>query len=185
MSSPAGRAYSATLVLGGARSGKSAFAEKLAFDSGLKRLYVATSPVIDDEMHSRVNLHKQRRGDHWRTVEEEIDLPGVLACESAGDTVILIDCLTLWLNNLMYRELDVTEAAQALCHALEHLKGPCVLVSNEVGMGIVPENRLSRSFRDAQGRLNQDIAAVARQVIFVAAGLPLVMKPSNQPDLTI
>ncbi|WP_417668894.1 bifunctional adenosylcobinamide kinase/adenosylcobinamide-phosphate guanylyltransferase [Roseibium sp.] len=174
-----------TLVLGGARSGKSRFAEKLALKSGLNRLYVATSPIIDEEMRDRVALHKAQRGDHWRTVEEEFDLVGVLTCEANAETVVLIDCLTLWLNNLVYRKKNVAEETAALCHALMHLKGPCVLVSNETGMGIVPENKLARSFRDDQGRLNQDIAAVCRQVVFIAAGLPLLMKPNQQPDITL
>ncbi|WP_417689739.1 bifunctional adenosylcobinamide kinase/adenosylcobinamide-phosphate guanylyltransferase [Roseibium sp.] len=175
----------ATLVFGGARSGKSRFAEDLALKSGLKRLYVATSPIIDEEMRDRVALHKRQRGDHWRTLEEEVDLAGVLSCEAAPDTVILIDCLTLWLNNLIYRELDVAEHGHALCQSLAHLKGPCIFVSNETGMGIVPENRLARSFRDLQGKLNQDMAAVCRQVVFVAAGLPLLLKPRQQPDISL
>lgn len=176
---------SVALILGGARSGKSRFAEELAINSGLRRVYVATSPVIDTEMDERIALHRAQRGNDWRTIEEELDLVGVLTREAAPDTVILVDCLTLWLNNLLYRERDVALEARRLAEALESIKGPCVLVSNEVGMGIVPENALARSFRDAQGRLNQDIAAVAQKVIFVAAGLPLVLKPSSHPDIKI
>ncbi|MBD8875704.1 bifunctional adenosylcobinamide kinase/adenosylcobinamide-phosphate guanylyltransferase [Roseibium polysiphoniae] len=180
-----GGAATATLVFGGARSGKSRFAEDLAVKSGLNRLYVATSPIIDAEMHERVAQHRAQRGEHWRTLEEELDLAGVLDCEAGPETVILIDCLTLWLNNLIYRERDVATETARLAEALRHLKGPCVLVSNEVGMGIVPDNPLARSFRDLQGRLNQDIAAVVRQVIFVAAGLPLILKPSSHADIKI
>ncbi len=174
-----------TLVLGGARSGKSRFAEELVFNSGLERLYVATSPVIDEEMKDRVALHKAQRGQHWRTLEEELDLVGVLECEAEPGKVLLVDCLTLWLNNLIYRERSVAEETAALCEAVRHLGSPCVFVSNEIGMGLVPDNRLSRDFRDAQGRLNQDMANVCGKVVFVAGGLPLLLKPNQQPEISI
>ncbi|WP_417679986.1 bifunctional adenosylcobinamide kinase/adenosylcobinamide-phosphate guanylyltransferase [Roseibium sp.] len=174
-----------TLVLGGARSGKSRFAEDLAIRSDLSRVYVATGTAFDGEMEKRIAAHRDRRGAGWRTVEEQTDLAGVLAREGKADTVLLVDCLTLWLNNLMMADKDLASESARLCNAVSTLAGPCVFVSNEVGMGIVPENRLSREFRDAQGRLNQDMAAVCGKVIFVAAGQPLLLKPNQQPDITL
>ncbi len=175
----------ATLVLGGARSGKSRFAEKLVEKSGLRKIYVATGAANDVEMADRISAHKHQRGPSWETIEEQINLKEVILRECRPDRTVLVDCLTLWLSNLFFADRDIgTETAQ-LCEALAGLKGPCVLVSNEVGMGIVPENRLSRSFRDAQGRLNQDMAQVCRQVVFVAAGLPLLLKPNTQPEIKV
>lgn len=174
-----------TLVLGGARSGKSRFAEDLAIQSGLARIYVATGTAFDGEMEKRIALHQDRRGSGWRTVEEQTDLAGVLAREAKSDAVLLVDCLTLWLNNLMMADKDLASESARLCDAVSTLAGPCVFVSNEVGMGIVPDNRLSREFRDAQGRLNQDMAAVCGKVIFVAAGQPLLLKPNQQPDISL
>jgi adenosylcobinamide kinase/adenosylcobinamide-phosphate guanylyltransferase len=172
-----------TLVFGGARSGKSTFAENLAVRSSLEKVYVATSAALDDEMADRIARHKDQRGSLWITIEEQLDLVGVLSRETASHRVILVDCLTLWLSNLMFSEKDIPAETARLIEAIKALAGPCVFVSNEVGMGIVPENRLSRSFRDAQGRLNQDIASVCHQVVFVAAGQPLLLKPSHQPEI--
>ena len=173
------------LVLGGARSGKSRFAEQLAVETGLEKIYVATGAAHDTEMSERISLHKDRRGASWRTVEEQIDLVGVLTSESRVDKVILVDCLTLWLSNLLFAEKDLAEETAGLCKALSTLRGPVAFVSNEVGMGIVPENRLSRSFRDVQGRLNQDMAKACSKVVFVAAGMPLQLKPNSQPDIRL
>lgn len=170
-------AMPATLVLGGARSGKSAHAERLARDCGLKRVYVATAQPFDDEMAARIARHREERaGDGWRTVEEPIGLPAVIAREAAADTVLLVDCLTLWLSNLMLGERPVAPMQAALLSMLRGARGPVILVSNEVGMGLVPETPLGREFRDAQGRLNQAVAALVPQVLFVAAGLPLALK---------
>lgn len=174
-----------SLVLGGARSGKSRFAEDLAVRSGLARVYVATGTAFDGEMERRIAVHKDRRGTGWRTVEEQTDLAGVLSQEARRDTVLLVDCLTLWLNNLMMADGDLATESARLCDAVSTLAGPCIFVSNEVGMGIVPDNRLSRDFRDAQGRLNQDMAAACGKVIFVAAGQPILLKPNQQPDITL
>lgn len=168
-----------TLVLGGARSGKSAFAERVAAASGLAPLYVATATAGDGEMAERIRHHRDRRGPAWRTIEEPLDLVGVLREDMAGQLagrVILVDCLTLWLSNLMHAGRDVEGETAALCDLLGSLADPVVLVSNEVGMGLVPETALGRRFRDAQGRLNQAVAAVVPRVVFVAAGLPLVLK---------
>jgi adenosylcobinamide kinase/adenosylcobinamide-phosphate guanylyltransferase len=173
------------LVFGGARSGKSRFAEKLAADSGLSKIYVATGAAHDNEMAERIAAHRTQRGPSWDTIEEQLDLAGVLDRECRPDRVVLVDCLTLWLSNILFADKDIALETERLCARVAGLSGPCVLVSNEVGMGIVPENRLSRSFRDAQGRLNQAMAGVCRKVVFVGAGLPLLMKPTSQPDITL
>jgi len=174
-----------TLVFGGARSGKSRFAEKLAINSGLEKTYLATGQAFDAEMTERIAAHRQQRGEGWTTVEEPIDVAGVLENECQADRVVLVDCLTLWLSNLTFAERDIAVETAKLCSTVSQLQGAAIFVSNEVGMGIVPENRLSRSFRDAQGRLNQDIAEACSQVVFVAAGLPLLMKPNTQLDITL
>ena len=172
-----------TLVLGGARSGKSALAEELVLAEGAEKLYLATAEVRDAEMAERVARHRARRGAGWSTLEEPLDLTAALKREAAPGRVILVDCLTLWLSNLLLAERDLEAAEAELCAALKDLSGPLVLVSNEVGLGIVPENALARRFRDAAGRLNQSVAAVADLVVFTAAGLPLVLKgPSGVPQ---
>lgn len=163
-----------TLVLGGARSGKSALAERLVLAHGRPPVYVATAEAWDDEMRARIAQHRaERDGLGWRTIEAPLDLPGALAL--AGEAPVLVDCLTLWLTNLMLGEHDIPGATAALLAALDRA-GPTVLVANEVGLGIVPDNALARRFRDAAGRLNQQVAARADTVVFTAAGLPLVLK---------
>ncbi|MET1415508.1 bifunctional adenosylcobinamide kinase/adenosylcobinamide-phosphate guanylyltransferase [Roseibium sp. HPY-6] len=174
-----------TLVFGGARSGKSRFAEKLAMDSGLEKVYLATGAAYDTEMADRIAAHKVQRGAGWTTIEEQLDLANLLSSECREDRVVLVDCLTLWLSNITFAEKDVAAECANLCTVIGSLKGPSIFVSNEVGMGIVPENRLSRSFRDAQGRLNQDIAQACGQVVFVGAGLPLLLKPNPQMEITL
>jgi len=173
-----------TLVFGGARSGKSRFAERLAINSGLEKVYVATGAAYDDEMADRIAAHRQQRGDGWITIEEHLDIENLLLSECRPGRVLLVDCLTLWLSNLTFADRDIPARAAKLCAAIRQVRGACIFVSNEVGMGIVPENSLSRSFRDAQGRLNQDIAGACNQVVFVAAGLPLLMKPHTQLEIT-
>lgn len=164
-----------TLVLGGARSGKTAYAEKLAVARGAERTYLATAQALDDEMAMRIAIHRKERGQGWQTVEEPLDLERAL---SEIDQVVLIDCLTLWLSNLLHAELSPNKAARGLLRALEQRPHDTIIVSNEVGMNLVPETALGRRFRDAQGTLNQMIAARAGRVIFVAAGLPLALKGS-------
>ena len=163
-------------VLGGARSGKSAFAERLVLESGLEPVYLATARIWDDEMRQRVDAHRSRRGDQWTEVEEPLDLAGVLAREAVTGRAVLVDCLTLWQTNLMLESADMEGAAARLSDALASATGTVVLVSNEVGLGIVPENAMAREFRDHAGRLNQRVAEQADEVHFVAAGLPLKLK---------
>jgi adenosylcobinamide kinase / adenosylcobinamide-phosphate guanylyltransferase len=164
-----------TLVLGGARSGKSRHAESLITAGSPPWVYVATAEPLDDEMTARIAAHRARRGAGWRDVEAPRDLAGALA--GIRDAV-LVDCLTLWLSNLMLADADVEAETARLEGALAGM-APVVLVSNEVGFGIVPDNALARRFRDAQGRLNQRIAARADRVVLMVAGLPLVIKESS------
>ena len=164
-----------TLVLGGARSGKSSHAESLVMASPSPWLYVATAEARDDEMTSRIAAHRARRGADWRTIEAPRDVAAVLA-GAPGSSAMLVDCLTLWLSNLMLADADIDAEIDRLDDALARTKVPVVLVSNEVGLGIVPDNALARRFRDAQGRLNQRVAARADRVVLMVAGLPLVVK---------
>lgn len=167
-----------TLVLGGARSGKSALAERitLARSGGQAPVYIATAQPWDDEMRARIAQHRRARdGQGWRTLEAPRDLPAVLGGLSA-QAPVLVDCLTLWLSNLMLAEADIPEHTGQLAVALARHRGPVVVVANEVGLGIVPDNALARRFRDAAGRLSQDLAQQAGCVVLVAAGLPLVLK---------
>jgi len=170
---------SVTLVLGGARSGKSAYAEGLIEAVGAGT-YLATAEAGDAEMAERIQRHRKRRGDRWTTVEEPLDLEGALARHAKPDRPVLVDCLTLWLSNVMGAGHDVEADCRALTDRLGGLAGPVVLVSNEVGLGLVPETPLGRAFRDHAGRLNQSIAAGADRVVFVAAGLPMVLKNGTQ-----
>ena len=172
---PTGRARSA-LVLGGARSGKSAFAERLARETRAARVYVATARAWDDEMRARIDQHRRDRGADWETVEAPHDLADAIRAADGPGRTILVDCLTLWLTNRMLAEADCEAESAALADALPGLSAQVVFVSNELGMGLVPETPLGRAFRDAQGRLNQRMAAACDLAVFVAAGLPLVLK---------
>lgn len=165
-----------TFVLGGARSGKSSFAEKLVEDSGLQPVYLATGRAFDKEMESRISIHRDRRGREWQTVEEPLDLVGALEKHAGHDRFVLVDCLTLWITNLMMAEQNIAAETETLIAALSPLSGTVVFVSNEVGLGIVPENQMAREFRDHAGFLHQAVASVADEVYFLAAGLPLKMK---------
>lgn len=162
-----------SLVLGGARSGKSALAEHMARRQAGPLTYIATAQAFDAEMADRIARHRADRGDGWTTIEAPLDLPAAL---SAASGTVVIDCLTLWLSNLMLADHDIDAASAALAASVAAHAGPVIAVSNEVGLGIVPDNALARRFRDAQGRLNQRMAALAELVVFCAAGLPLVLK---------
>lgn len=164
-----------TLVLGGAASGKSQWAENLILNSGLNPIYLATSRIWDDEMQSKVDLHKARRGPEWVTVDAADGVSNGLADADMGQA-ILLDCATMWLTNLMMDEADLTKAQAALLDDLARCAAPVVVVSNEVGQGIVPENALARRFREAQGRLNIALGAQADTVWHVLAGLPQLRK---------
>ena len=165
-----------TLVLGGARSGKSNFAERMTVTHSRGCVYLATAEIGDDEMAERVRKHKARREAHWRTVESPLEIGSSIVAETEQGAAVLVDCLTLWLSNLMAAGRDPDQEAEALIRALGQAGGPVVFVSNEVGLGIVPDNALARAFRDHAGRLNQRVAEIANNVFFVAAGLPLRLK---------
>jgi adenosylcobinamide kinase/adenosylcobinamide-phosphate guanylyltransferase len=165
-----------TLVLGGARSGKSRFAESLVATHPGRPVYLATAQAGDAEMAERIRRHRARRGDAWATLEEPLDLPRALASATRDNAPVLVDCLTLWLSNLMAAGRNPERETQALLDVLSKLSSPVVFVSNEVGLGIVPDNALARAFRDHAGFLHQAVASAADRVYFVAAGLPLLLK---------
>jgi len=162
-------------ILGGARSGKSRRALALC-QRDAQPVFIATAQAGDAEMADRIQHHQAERGAHWITLEEPLALADAVTREAASNRVLLVDCLTLWLSNIMFARHDVEADTQALIQALKSAPGRVVLVSNELGLGLVPETALGRRFRDAQGRLNQAVAAVADRVEFIAAGLPLVLK---------
>ena len=162
-----------SLILGGARSGKSAYAEKLICALPSPWIYCATAQALDDEMRERIAHHRGRRAQGWITLETPLHLAEAIA---AATHPILVDCLTLWLTNVMLAGQDVAAESAKLLAAAEASKAPVVFVSNEVGLGIVPDNKLAREFRDHAGRLNQDVAKIASRVVFVAAGLPMILK---------
>ena len=162
-----------SLILGGARSGKSAYAEQLIVSAAGGGVYLATAQARDAEMTARIAEHRTRRGNRWRTIEAPRDIVGPLRSEAGP---ILVDCLTLWVSNLMEAGADLDTECDALGTCLDETNGPVVFVSNEVGLGIVPDNALARRFRDAAGKLNQRVAERAEQVVFVAAGLPMRLK---------
>jgi adenosylcobinamide kinase/adenosylcobinamide-phosphate guanylyltransferase len=164
-----------TVVTGGAKSGKSRFAEGLATASGRPRVYIATAEAWDDEMRSRIAAHLKDRGTGWQTVEAPRDVAGALALVGPK-AVVLLDCATLWLTNHMLADADLARESVTLLQALKNCPAPVIVVTNELGWSIVPDNALARRFRDAQGRLNQQLAAQADLVVAVISGLPLVLK---------
>jgi adenosylcobinamide kinase / adenosylcobinamide-phosphate guanylyltransferase len=163
-----------TFVVGGARSGKSRYAESLIANLPPPWNYVATAEAGDSEMAARITAHRQRRGANWRTIEAPRDLQAALA--ACGAEPVLVDCLTLWLSNLMLADMDIKQEIEKLEAALAAAAAPVVVVANEVGLGIVPSFPLGRRFRDMQGILNQRVAARAERVILMVAGLPLALK---------
>ena len=165
------------LVTGGARSGKSSFAEKRIKQLGSSLVYIATSEIIDSEMEKRVAEHQARRGSEWQTLHAPLKLTEALF-ETDGKGPCLVDCLTIWLNNLIFHNEDTVVATKELIKVLEQRSDPVVLVTNEVGSGIVPENALARRFRDEAGRMNQIISEVADEVYLSVSGIPLQIKPN-------
>lgn len=164
------------LVLGGARSGKSRFAQMQAEALPGELVYIATAQAFDTEMEDRIVRHRATRGPRWRTVDAPLALATAILAESRSDNVILVDCLTLWASNLLLGEQDVAAAIAELTPAIANAPGRVILVTNEVGLGIVPDNALARRFRDIAGDINQAVAACVDSAIFMAAGLPMVLK---------
>jgi len=166
------------LILGGARSGKSRLAEKLAAESGLAVSYIATSQALDGEMNGRIQQHRERRPAHWALVEEPLELAGVLVEQAGADKCLLVDCLTLWLTNLLMLDAPARLNAErdALLECLAGLPGRIILVSNETGLGVVPLGELTRRYVDEAGWLHQALAERCSRVIFSVAGLPMVLK---------
>ena len=168
-----------TLILGGQRSGKSRYAEQLVEAEGCG-LYLATAQAFDDEMKDRINTHKNRRGEMWSTLEEPFDIANIIDRESKVERPILVDCLTLWLSNLMMAERDISIETERLISVLQKSQGPVVLVSNEVGQGVIPDNALARKFVDCAGRMNQVIAEASDRVVWVTAGIPNILKDEKE-----
>jgi adenosylcobinamide kinase/adenosylcobinamide-phosphate guanylyltransferase len=173
------------LVLGGARSGKSRTAQSIAEAASANRTYIATAQAFDREMQERIDRHRSERDDSWRTWEAPLELPEAIRAHVGPGKVVLVDCLTLWLSNLVLAERDADREAERLVRAVEGAAGPLVLVSNEVGHGIVPATPLGRVFRDGQGQLNQRVAEACDAVVFVAAGCPVLLKPAPALDLIL
>jgi adenosylcobinamide kinase / adenosylcobinamide-phosphate guanylyltransferase len=165
-----------TLVLGGARSGKSNFAENLAIQTGLARYYLATAQAYDKEMEARISKHQNDRQGKWITIEEPINLLTSLKQYSSSEKIILVDCLTLWLSNLIGEGRSIDEEIDQLVQGIKSVEGSVIFVSNEVGQGIVPDNALAREFRDYVGRLHQELAACVDTVYFITAGLAQKLK---------
>ncbi|MDB5815695.1 MAG: bifunctional adenosylcobinamide kinase/adenosylcobinamide-phosphate guanylyltransferase [Rhodocyclales bacterium] len=172
---------SAHLVIGGARSGKSNFAQKLAQVHGNDIVIIVTAEILDAEMAARVDKHRAERPAHWCVIEAPLDLPQAIQSACGDGCFVLVDCLTLWLSNILCTQAETLERRMdELCEAVTLASGKLVLVTNEVGWSIVPENALARAFRDEQGRLNQRIAALCQQVTLIAASLPLVLKDESR-----
>lgn len=169
------------LVLGGARSGKSVYAQKLAENSGEKPILIATAQAHDAEMTARIARHAAERSAAWSVIQEPLMLAAALEAEARPGAIVVVDCATLWLSNLMLRETDLDRASAEITDAIRRLAGPAIFVSNEVGQGIVPENALARAFRDAQGRLNQALMRSCDAAVLVVAGAPIQVKPAREP----
>lgn len=166
-----------TLVLGGVRSGKTAWAEAAALASGLTPVYVATGQAFDEGMRARIEAHRAGRDARWTLLEEPLELAAALVVETATDRIVLVDCLTLWLTNLMLAGRTVEHEAALLVNAVQSVAGPVILISNEVGLGGIAADPMARAFADHAGRLHQTLAVVCEEVVLLAAGLPLRLKP--------
>jgi adenosylcobinamide kinase/adenosylcobinamide-phosphate guanylyltransferase len=172
-------------VIGGARSGKSRYGQKCAEQSGKSPLLIATAEAGDAEMAARIAAHKAARAPQWQVIEERLELVAALHRACAEENVVLVDCLTLWLSNVMHHNSDPEAEIGLLAQAIHGLAGPAIFISNEVGLGIVPDNELGRRFRDAQGWLNQTVAEACDAAVFVTAGLPLILKPARDKVLRL
>ncbi len=173
-----------TLIIGGAKSGKSSFALRLCSSMKGKKIFVATAVATDSEMEEKIKRHRKERGKEWITIEEPVDIAEIIERFDSKETVILVDCLTFWLNNLFMKKENVEERIEKLIRILSGIKGNVVIVSNEVGMGIVPADEISRKYRELLGLLNQKIAHLAEKVVFMICGIPVLIKPSQiEPDL--
>ncbi len=170
------------LVLGGARSGKSRYAQALAEASGAECALVATAEALDSEMAARIARHRAERGARWRVREEPLNLAAALTDEARPGRIVVVDCVTLWLSNLIHAGRDSGREIAALAEAIGRLGGPAIFVSNEVGSGITPENDLARLFCDEQGRANAALAAACDLVVAMTAGLPRLVKPAPVPN---
>ncbi|KGB56328.1 bifunctional adenosylcobinamide kinase/adenosylcobinamide-phosphate guanylyltransferase [Sphingopyxis sp. SE2] len=166
-------------VIGGARSGKSRYAQARAEAAGGEPVFIATAEAFDNEMRERIARHRADRDARWSTVEAPRDLPAAIDALSGNGAVVLVDCLTLWVSNLLLANADITRAGKQLCDAIARHDGTLILVANEVGLGIVPDNALARRFRDAAGQLNQSVAMTAQEVVLLTAGLPLTLKSAG------
>ena len=164
-------------VIGGARSGKSRYAQARAEAAGGDPVFIATAEAFDDEMRERIARHKADRDTRWTTVEAPRELPAAVDALNGAGAVVLVDCLTLWVSNLLLAGADIERAGRQLCDAITRFDGTLILVANEVGLGIVPDNALARAFRDSAGLLNQSVAEVVQEVVLLTAGLPLTLKP--------
>jgi adenosylcobinamide kinase / adenosylcobinamide-phosphate guanylyltransferase len=169
-----------TFVIGGARSGKSRFAEQLVEESGLTPVYIATGQGMDEEMVERIALHRRRRGNRWLTVEAPIDLPAAVRNEAKPGNMLLVDTVTMWIANLMAAGRNIAGDVDSLLAAVAARKAPIVVVSDETGLGIVPDNAIARLFRDHAGTANQAVARLADRVFLVAAGIPVCIKPNSE-----
>lgn len=166
------------LVLGGARSGKSRYAQAQAEALPGALVYMATAQALDAEMADRIARHRADRGLRWHTVDAPLDLADAIQAESRTDRVVLVDCLTLWASNLMFAERDIGHAMATLSATIAAAPGRLIFVSNEVGQGIVPDNALARRFRDVAGEINQVVAGAVDRAVLMVAGLPLLLKPA-------
>lgn len=167
-------------ILGGARSGKSRYAQRRAEAFPGKLIFIATAQAFDAEMTDRIAQHRMDRGGRWSTVEAPLDLATAIATHDAPDTILLIDCLTLWASNLMLQDRDIPRETARLVTAIRATYGPLILVANEVGLGIVPDNALARRFRDVAGSINQAVAAASDEAVMMFAGLPMWLKKSGE-----
>jgi adenosylcobinamide kinase / adenosylcobinamide-phosphate guanylyltransferase len=163
-------------VLGGARSGKSRYAQQRAEALNGPHIFIATAEAWDDEMRDRIARHRADRGEGWRTIDAPRELSAAIDAQRGSGAVLLVDCLTLWATNLLLAEADMEAATRDLCAAIAAYDAPIILVANEVGFGIVPDNALARRFRDVAGRINQAVAATVDEAVLVVAGLPLTLK---------